>query len=150
MNKQGTKRGNTIIFVSFDLGEDSKLNITYLKLWWNNIYNNTICISKHYYIKYQVIICRFILELCINFNVPQNTGKLIKILIICGIYIILICLVFDLLFIPCYHILCINMLVFVYNFTPRLITHIRDVSCKKPIIVRLVQVTSGISGVVCL
>jgi Zn-dependent M28 family amino/carboxypeptidase len=32
MNKQGTKRGNTIIFVSFDLGEDGKLNITYLKL----------------------------------------------------------------------------------------------------------------------
>jgi hypothetical protein len=91
MNKKGTKRGNTIIFVSFDLEEESKLNRTYLKLWWNNIYDNTIYINKHYYIKCQVIICRFILELYIHFNIPQNTGKLIKILIICGIYIILIC-----------------------------------------------------------
>jgi len=88
MNKKGTKRGNTIIFASFDLEEYRKLNITYLKLWWNNIYDNTIYISKHYYIKYQVIICRFILELYINFNVSQNTGKLIKILIICGLGLI--------------------------------------------------------------
>jgi Zn-dependent M28 family amino/carboxypeptidase len=33
MNKKGTKRGNTIIFASFDLAEvNGKLNITYLKL----------------------------------------------------------------------------------------------------------------------
>ena len=32
MNKKGTKREYTIIFVSFDLEEYGKLNITYLKL----------------------------------------------------------------------------------------------------------------------
>ena len=32
MNKQGTKRGNTIIFVSFDLEEEGELNRTYLRL----------------------------------------------------------------------------------------------------------------------
>ena len=88
MNKKGTKREYTIIFVSFDLEEYGKLNITYLKLWGNNVYDNTIYISKHYYIKYQIIIFRFILELYIKFNVSQNTGKLIKILIICGLGLI--------------------------------------------------------------
>ena len=33
MNKQGTKRGNTIIFVSFDLEEESKLNRTHMPIY---------------------------------------------------------------------------------------------------------------------